>query len=121
MVCAAPATGGNVRNRGIGRARIFVGGFVLLTAVITWATANWLNPYGESGAAGAEYVKSTVAIVMRNGAIGTLIMSALAAYLLFPARRPKWPARDYAILGVLAVLVVSSLYRLVWLQTSVLN
>ena len=100
---------------------MFVGGLVLLTAIITWGTANWLNPYGESTASGAEYVKSTVATVMRNGAIATLGMCALAAYLLFPTRRPKWPARDYAIIGVLAILVLSSLYRLVWLQTSVLG
>ena len=98
---------------------MFVGGLVLLTAIITWGTANWLNPYGQSTAEGTEYVLSTVAIVMRNGAIATLGMSALAAYLLFPARRPKWPARDYAIIGVLALLVLSSLYRLIWLQTSV--
>ena len=100
---------------------MFVGLFVLLTAVITWGVANWLNPYGESGDSGAEYVKSTVVIVMRNGAIGTLLMSALAAYLLFPTRRPTAPRRDIAILVVLAVLVISSLYRLIWLQTSVFN
>jgi hypothetical protein len=98
---------------------MFVGGLILLTAIITWGTANWLNPYGEPGAAGTEYVRSTVALVMRNGAIATLGMCALAAYLLFPARRPRWPARDWAIIGVLAILVVSSLYRLIWLQTSV--
>ena len=98
---------------------MFVGGLVLLTAIITWGVANWLNPYGESAASGVEYVKSTVATVMRNGAIATLGMCALAAYLLFPARRPQWPARDYAIIAVLAILVLSSLYRLVWLQTAV--
>ena len=96
---------------------MFVGGLVLLTAIITWGIANWLNPYGESTAADTEYVRSTVALVMRNGAIATLGMCALAAYLLFPARRPRWPARDWAIIGVLAVLAASSLYRLVWLQT----
>ncbi len=100
---------------------MFVGALVLLTAIITWAIATWLNPYGESSEAGTEYVKSTVAIVMRNGAIATLGLCALAAYLLFPTRRPQWPARDWAILGILALLVVSSLYRLVWLQTSVMN
>ena len=108
-----------MRNRGIGRARMFVGGLVLLTAIITWGTANWLNPYGQSSAEGTEHIRSTVALVMRNGAIATLGLSALAAYLLFPSRRPKWPARDWAIIGVLALLVLSSLYRLVWLQTSV--
>ena len=37
---------------------MFVGGLILLTAIITWGTANWLNPYGEPGAAGTEYVRS---------------------------------------------------------------
>ena len=106
-----------MRNRGIGRARLFVGGLVLLTVIITWGTANWLNPYGQSTAEGVEHVRPTVALVMRNGAIATLGLSALAAYLLFPARRPKWPARDWAIIGLLALLVLSSLYRLVWLRS----
>jgi hypothetical protein len=66
-------------------------------------------------------VKTTVVIFMQKSAIGTLVLCALAAWLLFPARRPKWPPRDYAILAVIAVLVVSSLYDLIWLQTSVLH
>ena len=98
---------------------MFVGGLILLTAIITWLTANWLNPYGTSTAEGTEHIRSTVAVVIRNGAIATLLMCALAAYLLFPSRRPKWPVRDWAIIGILAVLAASSLYRLVWLQTSV--
>jgi hypothetical protein len=58
---------------------------------------------------------------MRNSAIGTLVLCALAGWLLFPLRRPKWPRRDYAILGIIAVLVLSSIYDLVWLQISVLH
>ena len=46
---------------------------------------------------------------------------ALAAWLLFPPRRPKWPARDYALIALFVILVGSSLYTLVWLHTSVLG
>jgi len=66
-------------------------------------------------------VKTTVVTFMRNGAIGTLVLSAVAAWLLFPARRPKWAARDWALIAVLALLVGSSLYTLAWLQVSVLH
>jgi drug/metabolite transporter (DMT)-like permease len=58
---------------------------------------------------------------MLKGAIGTLILSALAAWLLFPARRPKWPARDWALIALLVFLAGSSLYTLIWLQASVLH
>jgi hypothetical protein len=34
-------------------------------------------------------------------------------------RRPKWPARDWAIIGLIAVMVASSLYQLVWLRSVV--
>jgi hypothetical protein len=50
-----------------------------------------------------------------------LILSALAAWLLFPARRPKWPARDWALIALLVFLAGSSLYTLIWLQASVLH
>jgi len=45
----------------------------------------------------------------------------VAAWLLFPARRPKRAARDWALIAVLALLVGSSLYTLAWLQVSVLH
>ena len=54
-------------------------------------------------------------------AIGTLVLTALAAWLLFPTRRPNAPRRDYAILAVITVLVVTSVYQLVWLQLGVLR
>jgi hypothetical protein len=66
-------------------------------------------------------VKTTVVTFMRNGAIGTLVLSAVAAWLLFPARRPQRAARDWALIAVLALLVGSSLYTLAWLQVSVLH
>ena len=31
---------------------------------------------------------------VRNSAIGTLVLCALSGWLLFPARRPRWPVRD---------------------------
>jgi drug/metabolite transporter (DMT)-like permease len=100
---------------------MFVGAMLLFAAVIAWATSFLMSPHGETVAQGTEHVRTTVVVFMRNSAIGTLILCALAGWLLFPTRRPRWPQRDYAILGVIALLVVSSLYTLIWLQTSVLH
>ena len=100
---------------------MFMGGLLLFAAVITWGTAFLMSPHGETVAQGTEHVRTTVAVFMRNSAIGTLVLCALAGWLLFPARRPKWPRRDYAIGGLIALLVVTSVYNLVWLQTSVLG
>ena len=100
---------------------MFVGLLLLFAAVIAWGTAIMMSPHGETVAPGTQHVRATVALFMRNSAIGTLILCALAGWLLFPRRRPRWPKRDYAIAGVIGLLVVSSLYDLVWLQTSVLH
>jgi drug/metabolite transporter (DMT)-like permease len=100
---------------------MFVGAMLLFAAVIAWGTSFLMSPHGETVAQGTEHVRTTVVVFMRNSAIGTLILCALAGWLLFPTRRPRWPQRDYAILGVIALLVVSSLYTLIWLQTSVLH
>lgn len=106
-----------MRNRGIGRARMFMGGLLLFAAVIAWFTSFMMSPHGDTVAKGTEHVKTTVVIFIRNSAIGTLVLCALAGWLLFPARRPKWPRRDYAIIALIALLVASSLYDLVWLRT----
>jgi len=100
---------------------MFMGGLLLFAAVIAWFTSFMMSPHGETVAQGTQHVKTTVVIFMRNSAIGTIVLCALAGWLLFPARRPKWPRRDYAILGIITVLVISSIYDLVWLQTSVLH
>ena len=121
MVCPPPPAGADVRNRGIGRARMFMGGLLLLAAAIAWLTGFMMSPHGETVARGTEHVRTTVVVFMRNSAIGTLILCALAGWLLFPPRRPKWPARDYAIIALIALLVLSSLYDLVWLQAAVLH
>jgi drug/metabolite transporter (DMT)-like permease len=110
-----------VSNRGIGRGRMFMGGLLLTSAVLTWGTGLWMSPHGDTVASGTEHVRTTIVTFMGNAAIGTLILSALAAWLLFPARRPKWPARDWALIALLALLAGSSVYTLIWLQTSVLG
>ncbi|MFL6737390.1 MAG: hypothetical protein ACJ8F4_10080 [Sphingomonas sp.] len=100
---------------------MFVGALLLFAAVIAWGTSFMMSPHGQTVAQGTEHVRTTVVVFMRNSAIGTLILCALSGWLLFPARRPRWPQRDYAILGIIALLVISSLYDLVWLQTTVLH
>ena len=118
MVRDPPPAGPDVRNRGIGRARMFFGGLILFAAVIAWGTALMMSPHGEATARGMESVRTGVAVFMRNSAIGTLVLSALSAWLLFPARRPKKPARDWIVGGILALLAASSIYQLIWLGTA---
>lgn len=106
-----------MRNRGIGRARMFVGAFLLTAAVITWATGLLMSPHGESTSSGVEHVRTVVVVYVRNTAIGTLVLSALSAWLLFPNRRPRKPIRDRLLIGVVAVLALGSLYQLFWLRS----
>ena len=104
-------------NRGIGRGRMFVGGLLLFAAVVAWGTALMMSPHGTSVAEGTEHVRTVVATFVRNSAIGTLVLCAIAGWLLFPQRRPRAPRRDWAIAAVIAVLVVTSLYQLVWIRS----
>ena len=62
---------------------------------------------------------TTVVIFVRNSAVGTLVMCALAGWLLFPARRPRAPRRDWTILGIIGLMVLTSLYQLFWLRSVV--
>ena len=110
-----------MRNRGIGRARMFMGSLLLLAAVITWGVGLMMSPHGEVVAKGTEHVRLSVVIFMVKGAVGTIMLTALAAWLLFPPRRPKWPARDYALIALFIILVGSSLWTLVWIKGSVLG
>jgi len=98
-----------------------MGALLLLAAVITWATGAMMSPHGETVARGTQHVRTTVVDFMRNSAIGTLVLTALSAWLLFPPRRPKWPARDWALIILLVLLAGSSIYTLVWLYGSVLR
>ena len=107
-------------NRGITRGRLFLGGVLLFAAVVAWAMSLWMSPHGDSVTAGIQHVRPVIVTFVRNSAIGTLILAALSGWLLFPSRRPRWPARDRALLAILGVLVLSSLYQLIWLYTRVL-
>lgn len=95
---------------------MFMGSLLLFAAIIAWATALMMSPHGDSSAPGTEHVKTVVVVFLRNSAIGTLILTAVSAWLLFPARRPRWPARDWALIGVIALLVLTSFYQLIWLR-----
>ena len=100
---------------------MFVGGFMLFAAVIVWGTGILTSPHGESIAPGTEHVKTVVVVYLRNVALATIFLSALSAWLLFPARRPRAPRRDWAIGILIAVLIATSLYELVWLKMAVVG
>jgi drug/metabolite transporter (DMT)-like permease len=106
-----------VKNRGIGRARLFMGSLLLFAAVVAWAVALFMSPHGETAGYGVENVRTGVVVFVRNSAIGTLVLCALAAWLLFPLRRPRKPRRDWAVAGVLGLLVATSIYQLIWIRS----
>jgi len=108
-----------VRNRGFGHVRLFVGGFLLFAAVIVWGIGLLMSPRAPGAADGTEYVREVVVVYLRNSAIATLFLAAVSAFLLFPARRPRWPARDWALGLLIVLLAVTSIYQLIWLATSV--
>jgi cytochrome bd-type quinol oxidase subunit 2 len=100
---------------------MFFGGLILFAAVIAWGTALGMSPHGTSVAEGTEHVRGTVVSLLTKAALITLVLTALSAWLLFPTRRPKAPRRDYAILALITLLVVTCVYELAWLQLSVLR
>jgi hypothetical protein len=96
---------------------MFVGLLLLFATVIAWFIGLWMSPHGSAVADGPDHIRTVVASYVRNSAIGTLVLAALSGWLLFPARRPSNPRRDWAIAAILAVLVVTSLYQLVWIRS----
>ena len=96
---------------------MFMGALLLFAAVIAWAVALWMSPHGGEVAEGTDHVRTVVAIFVRNSAIGTLVICALAGWMLFPQRRPRAPRRDWAIAAVLAVLVATRIYQLIWTRS----
>ena len=100
---------------------MFVGGFLLSAAVIVWGVGLMMSPRGTVVAEGTDYVREVIVVYLRNSALATIGLAALSAFLLFPARRPRWPARDWALGLLIALLVLTSIYQLVWLATSVLD
>jgi hypothetical protein len=97
---------------------MFMGALLLLATVLTWGIGLMMSPHGETVARGTEHLRATIVTFKRNGAIGTLVLCALAAWLLFPRRRPKWPERDWALAVLIAFLAGSSIYTLIWLPPS---
>ena len=107
-----------MNNRDIGRVRMALGALLLFATVVTWATGFMMSPHGQAVVKGTEHVRTTVVTFKRNAAIGTLICCALAAWLLFPRRRRNWPARDWSVAVLIALLSGSSIYTLVSLPSS---
>jgi len=97
---------------------MFMGGVLLFAAIVTWGTGIMMSPHGEASGTG-DYVRTAVVIFLRNSAIGTLILCALSGWLLFPQRRPRAPRRDWAIIAIIGLMVLTSLYQLVWLRSVV--
>jgi hypothetical protein len=106
-----------VKNRGIARARIYFGALLLAAAVVVWATAMLMSPHGGATAESSDQIRVTVATFIRNAALGTLLLTGLATYFLFPRRRPAWPRIYLGLIATIAVLTLTSLYQLLWLQT----
>ena len=104
-------------NRGVVRARYVIGGLVLFAALVSWFMGLMMSPHGAPSGAAADHVRTTVVVFLRNSAFGNLILCALAGWLLFPARRPRWPARDGTLLVAIAVVVLTSLYQIFWLRS----
>ena len=102
-----------------GRGRLILGSVLLVGAVVACLTGLFINPIDDSTASGADHVRDTVVIFMRNSAIATLVLVALSCLLLFPRPRLRNPLRDRILMGVAAVLAAVSLYRLLWLQTAI--
>ena len=117
MVRDPSCAGADVSNRGITRARSFLGSLLLFAAVVAWAMTLWMSPHGSSIAEGTEHVRTVVATFVLKSAIGTLVLCALAGWLLFPQRRPRAPRRDWGIAAILAVLVTTSVYQLIWIRS----
>lgn len=100
---------------------MFLGALILFAAAINWTTSLMMSPHGADSAIGLERVRTTIVVFLRNSAVGTLILCALAGWLLFPRRRPRAPRRDWAIISLVAAMTLTSLYQLIWLQTAVLH
>jgi hypothetical protein len=89
----------------------------LFAAIMSWFTGLMMSPHGEAAVSGGEHVRTTVVLFIRKSAIGNLVLCLIAAWMLFPARRPRWPARDWTLIGIISVITATSLYQLFWLRS----
>jgi hypothetical protein len=94
-----------------------MGSLLLFATVVAWAVTLWMSPHGTAVAEGTEHVRTVVAVFVRNSAVGTLVLCALCGWLLFPQRRPRNPRRDWALAAVLAVMIATSIYQLIWIRS----
>jgi hypothetical protein len=94
------------------RVRLLLGVLLLFAAVLTWGIGLSLSPHAKVVVAGTEHLRSTVVTFKRNSAIGTLLLSAIASWMLFPRLRPRRPVRDWAVIVLVASLAASSAYTL---------
>lgn len=100
-----------------GRGKLFLGAILMAGAVVAALTGLFINPLDSATSSGADHVRDTVVLFMRNSAIATLVLVTMACLLLFPRPRLRNPLRDRILIGMAALLVAISLYRLVWLQS----
>lgn len=103
------------------RARLLLGGLLLFAAVLNWGIGITLSAHAKAVVAGTEHVRGTVVTFKRNAAIGTLFLSAIAAWMLFPKLRPRRPVRDWTVIVLLALLAGSSFYTLLSFRGSLAN
>lgn len=108
-----------VDSRTIARARLVLGALLLFAAVLSWLIGLTLSPHGQTVVAGTEHVRDTVVTFKRNSAIGTLILSTISAWLLFPKQRAKRQAREWLLIVLLTLLAASSIYTLLSLRPAV--
>lgn len=108
-----------MKYRGVVRARIFVGGFLLIAALLSWGIGVAGGSDAVTAPEGGDQVRLAAAIYQRNIAYATIALSILAGILLYPARRPRMPKWDWAIGLLILILIGSSLYQLFWLRSAV--
>ena len=97
-----------------------MGSLLLFAAVIAWGTSLMMSPHGEVGRRGhpaRAHQRRHFPAQQRDRHPDPLRRWPGGCF--FPQRRPRWPARDWAIIAVLAVLVLTSLYQLFWLRSVV--
>lgn len=96
---------------------MFLGGILLMAAVVTWAIGLMMSPHDSTTSTGVDHVRGVIVTFAWKSAIGTIVLSALSGWLLFPNARPRKPRRDYALLALLALMVATSLYQIFWLRS----
>ena len=85
-------------NRGIGRARVFLGAILLLAAAMTWIIILMMSPHGPASVHGTQHLRSTIVTLKRNAAIGTLVLCALGGWLVPRRAQTACPGHKFGCL-----------------------